>query len=54
LDILVDATPETTLLDLGGIQFDLQMLLGIHVDVCTPNDLSARFREQVVREATLI
>jgi len=33
LDLLVDALPGATLLDLGGLQDDLELLLGVHVDL---------------------
>lgn len=51
LDLLVDPLPETTLFDLGGLQVALEALLGVPVDVLTPGDLPARFREQVLAEA---
>jgi predicted nucleotidyltransferase len=51
LDILVDALPGTTLLDLGAIQAELEEILGVAVDVLTPGDLPATFRAQVLREA---
>lgn len=51
LDLLVDPLPGATLLDLGGIQIDLEELLGISVDVLTPGDLPMKFREQVLQEA---
>ena len=51
LDLLVDPLPGATLLDLGGIQIDLEELLGIPVDVLTPGDLPVKFREQVLLEA---
>lgn len=51
VDILVDALPETTLFDLGGLQVELEELLGVKVDVRTPKDLPASFRDQVVSEA---
>lgn len=51
LDILIDPMPETTLFDLGGLQIELEELLGIHVDVLTPGDLPAKFRERVLAEA---
>ncbi len=51
LDLLIDPTPETTLLDVGAIQFALQSSLGISVDVVTPGDLPPRFRDKVVNEA---
>lgn len=51
LDLLVDPLPGTTLFDLGGLQDELQTLLGMHVDVLTPKDLPAPFRDTVVQEA---
>ena len=48
LDLLVDALPGATLFDLGGLQDELEMLLGIHVDLLTPADLPVAFREQVL------
>lgn len=51
LDILVDALPGATLFDLGGLQAELEALLGVRVDVLTPGDLPAKFRQQVLVEA---
>jgi predicted nucleotidyltransferase len=51
LDLLVDPTTKTTLLDIGRIQNRLQRLLGITVDVLTPKALPERFRLQVLAEA---
>ncbi len=51
LDLLVDTLPGTTLFDLGGLHYDLEALLGIQVDLLTPNGLSQRFRDQVLAEA---
>ncbi|MCL2296737.1 MAG: nucleotidyltransferase family protein [Proteobacteria bacterium] len=51
LDILVDPTPETTLLDIGAIRYELNKLLGVPVDVLTPNALPDKFREAVLAEA---
>ena len=51
LDLLVDPLPGTTLFDLGGLQDELQTLLGVSVDVLTPKDLPAKFRDAVVQEA---
>jgi uncharacterized protein len=48
LDLLVEPTAQTTLLDIG---FELKNLLGLKVDVLTPNGLPASFRAQVLREA---
>lgn len=51
LDLLVDALPGTTLLDLGGLQDELQELLGVSVDVLTLRDLPISFRTTVLQEA---
>ena len=51
LDLLVEPTAQTTLMDIGAIRFELKQLLDLEVDVLTPNGLPARFREQVLREA---
>ena len=51
IDILVDALPGTTLFDLGGLHEELSELLGVRVDVRTPGDLPAKWRDQVVAEA---
>ena len=51
LDVLVDPTPETTLLDIGAIRHELRQLLGMPVDVLTPGALPDGLRERVVSEA---
>lgn len=51
LDLLVDALPGTTLLDLGGLQVELEDLLGVSVEVLTPSDLPVKFRDKVLAEA---
>ena len=51
LDLLVDSTPETSLFDLARIQRRLEELLGVPVDVCTPEDLPERVRARVIVEA---
>ncbi len=51
LDLLVDALPGATLIDLGGLQDELEELLGVPVDVRTPGDLSPTFRSKVLTEA---
>ncbi|MDM0110966.1 nucleotidyltransferase family protein [Variovorax sp. J22R133] len=51
LDLLVDALPNATLFDLGGLQIELESLLGVHVDLLTPADLPLKFRAQVLAEA---
>jgi len=51
LDLLVDPTQETTLMDIGAIRLELRKLLGIPVDVLTPKSLPPKFREHVIKEA---
>ena len=51
LDLLVDALPGATLFDLGGLQDELESLLGVHVDLLTPSDLPPKFRAKVLAEA---
>nr|WP_259374578.1 nucleotidyltransferase family protein [Calidifontimicrobium sp. SYSU G02091] len=51
LDILIDPTPETTLFDIGAIRHELGKLLGVPVDVLTPNALPDRFRDSVLAQA---
>jgi hypothetical protein len=54
LDLLVDTLPGTTLFDLGGLQVELEEHLGTPIDVLTPGDLPAKFRDQVLAEAVPI
>ncbi len=54
LDILIDPTKDTTLLDLGAIRYELRNLLGVPVDVLTPNSLPDSFRSRVIAEAKAI
>ena len=54
LDILVDPTAETTLLDIGAIRHELSELLGVPVDVVTPMSLPDKFRDSVLAEAVPI
>jgi len=51
LDLLVDALPGATLLDLGDLQEELKTLLGVDVDLLTPGDLPPKFRDKVLAEA---
>lgn len=51
LDILIDPTPETTLMDVAAIQVELQRLLGVSVDVLTPRALPDKIRMEVLAEA---
>ncbi len=51
LDILVDPLPGATLFDLGGLQDELQELLGVPVDLLTPGDLPPAVLTAVLAEA---
>ena len=54
LDLLVDALPGATLFDLGGLQVELEEILGVPVDLLTPGDLPLKFRAKVLAEAVPI
>ena len=51
LDLLVDPLPGATLFDLGGLQVELEELLGVSVDLLTPGDLPERLRSEVLAQA---
>jgi uncharacterized protein len=54
IDILIDALPGATLFDLGGLQAELENILGVRVDLLTPMELPKRIRAKVVAEAVPI
>jgi len=54
LDILIDPTPTTTLMDVARIQVELEKLLGVSVDVLTPEALPDKFRGVVLAEAVAV
>lgn len=51
LDLLVDRTATTSLFDIVRIKFELEELLGVEVDVLTPDSLHENFRDSVLAEA---
>ena len=51
LELLVDALPGTKFIDVCGLQAELELLLGVRVDVLTPSGLHGSIREFVVAEA---
>ena len=51
LDLLIEPTNETTMMDIAKIQLELARLLNVAVDVLTPKALPIKFREQVIAEA---
>jgi hypothetical protein len=54
VDFLVDLEPGRSLLDLGGLNLDLERLLGSRVDVVSSRGLRDRVRERVLREAVAL
>jgi hypothetical protein len=54
LDILVDPAPRTCLLDLAGLQIDIETRTGAKVDLLTPMCLPLKFRQKVLNEAALL
>jgi predicted nucleotidyltransferase len=54
LDILIDPTASTTLMDIAAIQVELENLLHISVDVLTPNTLPDKFRNIVLAQAVKV
>ena len=54
LDLLVEPTAETTLMDIAKIQVEVARLLHIGVDVLTPNALPDKFRAHVMAEAVAV
>lgn len=51
IDFLVEMAPGRSLLDLGGLQMDLQESLSHPVDVVTRKGLKRRLRTRVLRES---
>lgn len=52
LDLLVDPTQDTSLMDLVKIEERLEALMGIRVEVLTPRFLPESFRSRVLNEAS--
>jgi uncharacterized protein len=51
VDFLVEMEPGRSLLDLGGLLMELQVLLGCRVDIVTEKGLRSRIRQRVLTEA---
>ena len=54
LDILVDPSPETSLLDLAKVQLQIESAIGIRVDLLTPKFLPESFRDKVLQESVVV
>jgi excisionase family DNA binding protein len=51
VDLLVDLDPDRSLIDLAGLELDLEALLETRVDVGTVASLKPRMKEQVLAES---
>jgi predicted nucleotidyltransferase len=51
LDLLVDPAARASLMDMAGLQIDIEKLVGVKVDLRTPAELHPRFRSKVLAEA---
>jgi predicted nucleotidyltransferase len=51
VDFLVSMDPDATLVDLIGLEQDLEVLLGREVDVVTDGELRSRFKDEVQSSA---
>ncbi len=51
LDLLVDPSPETSLLDIAKLQLRLEAATGVKIDLLTPKALPSSFREKALTEA---
>lgn len=51
LDLLVDVPPGTSLLQIVGLQIDLEEALGVKVDLCTERELHPALRARILGEA---
>ena len=54
IDFLVEMEPGRSLLDLGGLQAELEALFGCPVDVVTDKGLKARIRGRVLAQAVAV
>jgi predicted nucleotidyltransferase len=54
VDFLVNMHPGRSLLDMGGLLYDLRELLNVEVDVVTENGLKPRIRRTVLQEAVAL
>ena len=54
IDILVDALPGATMFSLGGLQYELQELLEVKVDLATPEEIPPQIRDEVMSDAMSI
>ena len=51
LDLLVELPAGTSLLDIVGLQFDIEDALGVSVDLCTDRELHPALRNRILADA---
>ncbi len=51
LDLLVDLPVGTSLLQIVGLQFDIEDALGVKVDLCTERELHPDLKSRILAEA---
>jgi len=51
IDFLVKLAPDRSLLDLGGLLYELHQMLGVEVDVVAEEGLRSKIRASVLAEA---
>ena len=51
LDLLIDMPAGTSLLQIVGLQLDIQDALGIKVDLCTERELHPTLKPRILAEA---
>ena len=51
LDLLVDLPPGTSLLQIVGLQLDIEDALGVKVDLCTERELHPALKQRILAQA---
>lgn len=51
LDLLIDLPVGTSLLQIVGLQFDIEDALGVKVDLCTERELHPALKDRILAEA---
>jgi predicted nucleotidyltransferase len=51
LDLLIDAPPRASILDLAKLQVAIEAQIGISIDLLTSDSLPPKFRDSVLAEA---
>lgn len=51
LDILIDSGEHMTFIDMAEMEFQISELIGVKLDIHTPDSLHERFRQDVLKKA---